>query len=335
MVQDFKLGCHWLMVQPWEKISIADQFLRVRDSGLFDYMDWLPRPELLDECIRCSEKFDFPMLTGSYQYMLGRDDAALERDMRNAKRAGLKLHNIMIFATAADGHEVTDDEVVACYLRTAELGEKLGVVPSFEVHAEMWSEQFPRVRRVAETVRARGVRFNFTFDYSHCILKIESPAEQDISRIRDDVEAGRVVLDPFEPGNLADEWLGMSMVVFAQFRPVAPNGPRNLWALDEAGNPRRAIQYPFLKPRPGQWHSPWHAHKLAASKEAIRKVFRYHLTHDESPLGYVNTEMIALPDYGLNARYSIFEHNCACARWLRASWAQMKAMHAAGIALEP
>ena len=31
--------------------------------------------------------------------------------------------------------------------------------------------------------------------------------------------------------------------------------------------------------------------------------------------------MIELPDYGLNARYSIFEHNCACARWLRATWA--------------
>ena len=121
-------------------------------------MDWLPRPELLDECIRCSEKLGFPMLTGSYQYMLGRDDAALERDMRNAARAGLKLHNIMIFANAADGHEVTDEEVVACYLQTAELGDKLGVVPSFEVHAKMWSEQFPRVARVAKTVRSRARR---------------------------------------------------------------------------------------------------------------------------------------------------------------------------------
>ena len=335
MTKDFKLGCHRLMIQPWENTSIEDQFKRVKDSGLFDYMDWLPRPEIFDECVRWSEKLDFPMLTGSFNYQLGRDDAALELDLHNAARAGIELHNIMIFANAADGHEVTDGEIVACYLRCAELGDKLGVMPSFEVHAEMWSEQFPRITRVAEMVRARGVPFNFTMDYSHCILKIESPEEQDISRIREDVAAGRVVLDPFEPECLADIWLGMNMVAFAQFRPVAPNGPRNLWARDEAGRPGRAIQYPFLKPRPGEWHSPWFAHKLAASKEAIRKVFRYHLTHEESPLGYVNTEMIALPDYGLNARYSIFEHNCACARWLRATWAQLKAMHAAGIPLEP
>jgi hypothetical protein len=335
VVKDFKLGCHWLMVQPWEKISIEDQFRRVQDSGLFDYMDWLPRPELLDECIRASQKLGFPMLTGSYNYMLGRDEAALERDLRNAARAGLELFNIMIYTKAGDSHDVTDAEVVECYLRCAELGDQIGVMPSFEVHAEMWSENFPRVRRVAEAVRARGVEFRFTQDYSHCILKIENPEEQDISHIRADVEAGRVVLDPFEPDCLADEWLAMNMVYFAQFRPVAPNGPRNLWALDEAGRPRRAIQYPFLKPKPGEWHSPWHAHKLAASKEAIRKVFRYHLTHDDSPLGYLNTEMIALPDYGLNARYSIFEHNCACARWLRATWDQMKAMHAAGVALTP
>ena len=61
MAKDFKLGCHWLMVQPWEKISIEDQFRRVQDSGLFDYMDWLPRPELLDECIRASQKLGFPI----------------------------------------------------------------------------------------------------------------------------------------------------------------------------------------------------------------------------------------------------------------------------------
>ena len=335
MPKDFLLGAHRLTVQPWENISIEDQFKRVRDAGVYDYMDWLPRPEIVDECIRASEKTGVPMYTGTWNYMVGRDEALLETDMRNAARAGLRLQNIMLFTHAADGHEVTDDEVVDCYLRCAELGDKLGVTPSFEVHAEMWSENFPRVSRVAAEVRAQGVKFHFTFDYSHCILKIENPEEQDISKIRADVEAGRVVLDPFEDGNLADEWLGQNMVAFAQFRPIAPNGPRNLWALDANGRPGRAIQYPFLKPRPGEWHSPWHAHKLAASKEAIRKVFRYHLTHDDSPLRFVNTEMIVLPDYGLNARYSVFDHNAAAARWLRTTWAQMKAMHAAGILLDP
>jgi len=334
MAKDFLLGCHWRTAQPWEKTNIADLFLQVKESGVFDYIDWMPRPDIVDECIRCSERYGVPIHTGTFQYMLGRDDALLELDMRNAVRAGLKVHNMMILTYGADGHEITDDEIVFCYLRVADLGARIGVTPAFEVHAECWSEQFKRVRPVAERVRAEGVAFNFTMDYSHCIFKIENPAEQEISRVREDVDAGRVVLDPFAPGNLADEWLGMNMVIFAQFRPVAPNGPPNLWAIGAAGKPGRGIQYPFLPPRPGEFHSPWHAYKLEASKEAIRKAMRYHLTHAESPLRFVNAEMINLPDYGLNARYSIFEHNAACARWIRATWAQLKAMHAAGIALE-
>ena len=166
------------------------------------------------------------------------------------------------------------------------------------------------------------------------MFKIENPAEQDISEAREDIEAGRMILDPFEKGSLCERWLEMNIVAFAQFRPVAPNGPRNVWAKNAAGNPGRGIQYPFVKPASGEWHSPWHAYRLEPSKEALRKVMRYHLTHPESRLRFVNTEMINLIDYGENARYSIFEQNVACARWIRATWTQMKAMHTANIPLE-
>jgi hypothetical protein len=269
------------------------------------------------------------MLTGTFGYMLGRDDQALELDMRNAARCGLKVHNIMIYTRHADGHELSDAEVVDCYLRTYDLGGSIGVQPSFEVHVDMWSEQFPRVRKVAEAVRARGVPFWFTLDYSHCIYKMENPEEQDVSRITAQVASGEVVLDPFEKGNLCDEWLAMNMVVFAQLRPVSPNGPRNIWAKDSNGKPARGIQYPFIKPKPGEYHSDWQAYRLEPSKEAIRKVLRYHLTHAESPLRYINTEMISNADYGQNAGYSIFENNIACARWIRKTWNEMKEAQAA------
>jgi hypothetical protein len=35
----------------------------------------------------------------------------------------------------------------------------------------------------------------------------------------------------------------------------------------------------------------------------------------------------------MNAKYSLFEHNVAIAKWIRAQWNQYKAMHAAGIPL--
>jgi hypothetical protein len=334
MFKEFLLGCSWRGVQHYTDVPVKTQFELIREAGVFDYLDRLPLPDVIDDYLRYSEEFDIPIHTCTYQYMLGRDEQLLQQNMGLAARAGVKLHNIMIFTKAADGHVVTDDEIVDCYLRTWEMGDATGVRPTFEVHVNMWSEAFPRVRVVAEKVRQHGVPFNFTMDYSHCIFKIDNPHEQDISGIRTDVESGNIILDPFERGNLCEEWLSMNIVPFVQFRPVAPNGPLNLWARDEAGNPGRGIQYPFIKPRPGEWHSPWHAHKGELSKEFMRKVFRYHLTHDESPLRYVTTEMINLPDYGMNAKYSLIEHNTACARWIRATWNQLKAMHAAGIELE-
>jgi hypothetical protein len=335
MTVDFKLGCHRLTFHPRENISIDREFELIKQSGVFDYVDWLPRPDILDECISCSEKYDLPILTGTFQYMLGRDEAMLEQDMRNAVRAGVKVHNVMIYARRGDGSEVTNDEIVSCYLKTLEFGDKIGLQPSFEVHINMWSEQYPRILEVADAVKRAGAPFWFTLDYSHCIFKIENPPELDISGVRDEVEGGRLILDPFDKNSLCEQWLNRNMVVFAQFRPVSPNGPVNVWARDERGQHGRGVQYPFIKPRDGEFHSPWQAYRLEPSKEAIRKVMRYHLTHPESPLRYINTEMINLTDYGENAGYSIFENNIACARWLRATWSQLKAMHACGIPLEP
>ncbi len=335
MAKDFLIGCHRLTFHPRENISIEREFELVKEAGVFDYIDWLPRPEIVDECIRCSEKFEMPIYTGTFQYMLGRDDALLELDMRNAVRCGVKVHNVMLFTHHADGHELSNTEVVDCYLRTYDFAQRIGLTTSFEVHVLCWSEQVKRVIPVAHAVRRVGVPFNFTLDYSHCIFKIGNAAEQDISRIREDVDAGRVILDPFEAGNLCDEWLNQNMVLFAQLRPVSPNGPPNIWAKDQSGNFGRGIQYPFFRPKPGEFHSPWYAYRLEASKEAIRKVMRYHLTHPESPLQYMNTEMISILDYGENAGYSIFEHNIAVAKWIRATWAHFKAMQAAGVPLQP
>ena len=61
-------------------------------------------------------------------------------------------------------------------------------------------------------------------------FKIDNPEEQDISGIREDVEAGRVILDPFEAGNLCDEWLELGIVRWLQVRAAVPNGPKNIWS---------------------------------------------------------------------------------------------------------
>lgn len=80
---------------------------------------------------------------GGWFYELGGDEGLLERNVKLGAELGSLVHNTQIKLRHADGHVVTDDEVMAAYLAAAELGEKYGCVPCFEVHVNMWSEDFP------------------------------------------------------------------------------------------------------------------------------------------------------------------------------------------------
>ena len=49
-------------------------------------------------------------------------------------------------------------------------------------------------------------------------------------------------------------------------------------------------------------------------------LLRYHAADEKSTLQQISTEFIPFQDYGENAKYSIFEQNVACARWMRETW---------------
>lgn len=344
----FLLGCNGRGAQAsspaqpvsLQEASIDEQFRMVRESGVFDYFDRLPLRPQLDEYLAAMEKYRLPVHTASWFYRLGRDDALLADNLLLCKEVGAACHNIMTFTQHADGHVLSDDEIVRHYLDTWDAGMKLGVEPSFELHVNMWTEDFRRVTPIARRIEAEGIPFNFTMDYSHVVFKMGNPVELDISGVREEVESGRMVLDPFDRASLCDEWLDLGIVRWTQLRTVGPNQPVNLWWPNDPKAPpadtlsygpfARGIQYPMTRPAPGEWHSPWHAWMLEPSKEAIRKVLRRHAASPSSRLKYVTTEMINLPDYGLGAKYDLFEQNVACARFIRAAWADIQALQAAG-----
>ncbi len=350
MTESFSIGCNGRgaqassidkpvsLVEP----SLDEQFRLVKEAGVFDYFDRLPLPHQLGEYQRLIAKYDLPIHTASWFYKLGQDEELLSRNLHLAREVGARMHNIMIYTRHAERRTVTDQEVVDCYLKAYDEGMKLGVEPAFELHVNMWSEDFRRVTPVAKAVQARGIPFNLTLDYSHVIFKIGNPAEQDISGIREDVEAGRLILDPFEEGNLCDEWLSLGIVRWLQVRAAAPNGPRNIWSLFDPdqplaavpddpvhkvapGDPGRGILYPFTRPKPGEWHTPWFAYMLEPAKEVARKVLRYHAQDKAKRLDFVTTEMINLPDYGHNARFSLIGQNADIARWARETWTEISA----------
>lgn len=335
MTQSFLLGCNGRGAQhkPGNPPSIDEQFRMVKESGVFDYFDRMPQPGEEKEYLAAAQKHDLPMLTGLWTYTWGQDEDLLVRNLQLTKDTGGQCHNIMVFDKHADGHSLSNEEVVQAYLFAMEHADRIGVEITFEVHIYMWSEDVRRVNQVADMLAARGHQFNFLLDHSHVLLKLENQEEQDRCGIRSSVDDGSLILDPFEPGNIVDDWIERNMTLWHAVRPVAPNGPKNLSATDADGNHGRACQYPFTRPKPGEFHSDWHAYKVEPCKEVTRKLLRYHRDHADSKLKYITTEIIDLIDYGEGVNYSLFEQSVAVAEWIRSIWDDLTAQSSAELSV--
>ena len=300
--------------------DIDTRFRMVREAGVFDYYDRSPLPGEVDAYLRASVRYALPVRAGGFYYTLGRDEPLFEWHLRIARSCGALVHNVQLMTCDIAGRPVTNEQVAAWYLWAAELGERQGVTPCFEVHVNMWSEHFGRVEEVGHMVESRGVKFNMTLDHSHVIFKIDNPLEQDVQGMRTDIEAGRLVLDPYRPGNVVAKWIDANWVRHAHARSTIPANPVNVWARHPDGSFGRGIQYPFVRPQPGEWHSDWREERLEPWKQVVRQLLHHHATRPDSCLGQISTEYIPPPDYGGGARYSIFAQNVACARWIRETW---------------
>ena len=305
--------------------DIDTRFRMVRDAGVFDYVDKTPAPDEVEQFLAASAKYDLPIRAGGWFYTLGRDEALLKSNLALGKELGSLVHNTKVMMHHEDGHLVSDQEVVDFYLAAAEWGEEYGVVPCFEVHVNMWSEDFRRVATVARAIEAKGVEFHLTLDHSHVIFKIDNPEEQEVLNIRPAVESGELVLDPFRPGNVTDIWIDAGWVRHCHARAAIPANPKNTAATGEDGKPGRGIQYPFVQPKPGEYHAEWREEALEPWKQVVRSLLRHHAADASGQLGQISTEFIPNLDYGEGCGYSLFEQAIACTEWMRATWAEMRA----------
>jgi len=302
--------------------DIDTRFRMVRDAGVFDYVDKTPGAHEIEAFARASEKYALPVRGSGWFYAYGEHRELLEHNLRIARDLGSVVHNVQVKTLGADGRPVTDAQVVEAYLFAYALGERLGVKPCFEVHVNMWSEDFRRVASVARAVEREGVAFCMTLDHSHVIFKMDNPREQEVQGIRAAVESGELVLDPYRPGNVIDEWIEAGWVHHCHARAAVPNNPLNTLAHDAEGNPGRGIQYPFVEPGPGEYHAPWDAGALEPWKEAVRHLLAYHARDPQGRLGQISTEFIPNLDYGEGCRYSLFEQAVGCVEWMRQEWAR-------------
>lgn len=302
--------------------DIDTRFRMVRDAGLFDYVDKTPAPDEIDAFARASDKYGLPVRAGGWFYTLGEHEALLEHNLAIARRLGSTVHNVQILTHDSQGVPVTNEAVVDAYLAAYDLAARYDVLPCFEVHVNMWSEDFRRVAKVGRAVESRGVPFCLTLDHSHVIFKIDNPREQAVQDIRPAVESGELVLDPRLPGNVIDQWIEAGWVHHCHARSAVPNNPLNVGGRDANGQPGRGIQYPFKPPAPGDYHAPWDEALLEPWKEAIRHLMRHAASDPQGHLGQISTEFIPNLDYGEGCRYSLFEQAIECVQWMRGEWAR-------------
>ena len=305
--------------------SIDARFAMAKAAGVFDYVDKTPAPDEIEAFEAAKAKYGLPVLAGGWFYELGGDDGLLEKNLATGQRLDSRVHNVQVKLLHADGHVVTNDEVMAAYLDAAELGERYGCAPCFEVHVNMWSEDFPRVAEVGRMVEARGGVFNMTLDHSHVIFKLDNPAEQKIFDTDKKIASGALVLDPFKPGNVIEEWVSAGWVRHAHLRAAIPNNPKNVTGRHPDGAIGRGIQYPFVDPGPDGYHAPWSEAALEPWKEGVRILLRHRARDPAKKLGQISTEFIPNPDYGEGCQYSLLDQAVACIEWTRAEWAAISA----------
>lgn len=134
--------------------DVETKFKMVKESEVYDYIDKTPPADEVDEYLRCRDKFELPVRAGGWFYTLGRDEKMLEDNLKIGARLGSLVHNTQIGTYHADGHMVTDEEIANAYMRAYEVGEECGCVSTFEIHVNMWSEDFRRPSLVADYGRA-------------------------------------------------------------------------------------------------------------------------------------------------------------------------------------
>src|SRR5262245_42424998 len=120
--------------------DVDTRFRWASEAGVFDYLDRTPPVAETTLYIEASQRYGLPMYSSGWFYVAGRDEALLEQNLQVARECGAINHNVQVLDRNASGASVTNDEMVAFYLLAAELGERLGVTPCFEVHINMWSE---------------------------------------------------------------------------------------------------------------------------------------------------------------------------------------------------
>ena len=217
------------------------------------------RPASSRSIRRRARRTALPIRAGGFYYTRGRDEPLLEWHLRIAKELG-------------SSRAEHPDQAARCRRQAGDRRRRRRELPSGRRARRQARRNHPASKStstcgrsisaaclaVGELVEKRGVKFNITLDHSHVIFKIDNPREQEVQNMRADVEAGKRRARPVQARKRVDaSGSTRNYVSHAHARPSAPANPVNIWAKHPDGSFGRGVQYPFLKPAPGEWHAEW------------------------------------------------------------------------------
>ena len=303
--------------------DIATRFKMVKEQAIFDYVDKTPESHEVDDFKKYSQEYNLPIRGGGWFYEIGNHKELLEKNLKTGKELGSLVHNTQIKAYKSNGQLANDIDIRDAYLEAYDLSLKYDVIPCFEIHVNMWSEDFLRVSKVGKMVEQMGAEYNLTLDHSHVIFKIDNPKEQKIFNIDKQIKSGELILDPFAVGNVVESWINNGWIRHCHARAAVPNNPINIFGKHPDGSLGRGIQYPFKKPEENEYHENWDEKLLEPWKECIRMLMKHHINDEKSKLGQISTEFIPNTDYGEGCQYSLFEQAIECTKWMKKTWNEL------------
>ena len=158
-MNDLLVGCSAFGILHTDKdppLSLEEQFRMAAESEIFDYVEKTPPVDEIEEYKRCSEKFNLPVRCGIWFYTVGNEEELFLQNLKIGADMGSVLHTAQVRSYHEDGHLLSNEEIAEFYLKGFDYGEKIGCLPTLEIHVNMWSEDFLRVQEVAEIIQKKG-----------------------------------------------------------------------------------------------------------------------------------------------------------------------------------
>lgn len=104
-----------------------------------------------------------------------REEVLLESNILKARLLGSAVLNVQAATRHVDGHVASNWDIADLYCWAHETEMRHGVVPSFELNVNMWSQHFGLVAKAAALAEARELSFRMTLDHCHVIFKTDKP----------------------------------------------------------------------------------------------------------------------------------------------------------------